>query len=467
VRAAASAAKRALGAMKRPASDFDASRYFRGDHRLGFYNVGTTQMRALARSIHAAHRERWSIDDAMALADVLIADRYLEVKSVGVEVLARYRRDFSPRLLARWKRWLASNHSANWATTDAICGELIGPLLTAYPHLAPGMREWAGHRNMWVRRASIVGLIALARRGNALDVLYDIARRLHADEEDLIQKAVGWALREAGKTDMTRLEAYLRQNGPMIPRTTLRYAIERFPEPARRALLAATRIPHSAFRPRIPHSAFRIGRPMGAETATTARFNEQTATGRARLEMDTLQFRGGDLRLSIPFRQMSKVTARGGILSVTFEDGTATFDLGDAATRWAEKILHPPSRLVKLGAKPDWRASAIAVEDERFLEELEGAVSFLSIGRVARGSDAIFFGVTKEAHLARLEKLKTALRPDGAIWVIRPKGRPEISERATMAAGKAAGLVDVKVVAFSSTHTAEKFVIPVRARPKR
>ena len=54
--------------------------------------------------------------------------------------------------------------------------------------------------------------------------------------------------------------------------------------------------------------------------------------------------------------------------------------------------------------------------------------------------------------------------PNGALWIIRPKGRPEISERSTMAAGKAAGLVDVKVVGFSATHTAEKFVIPLAAR---
>ena len=53
---------------------------------------------------------------------------------------------------------------------------------------------------------------------------------------------------------------------------------------------------------------------------------------------------------------------------------------------------------------------------------------------------------------------------NGALWVIRPKGRPEISEKAVMAAGKAAGLVDVKVVSFSPTHTAEKFVIPLSQR---
>ena len=241
-RLAARDATRALARLGRPSGDFDFSRYFRGPIDFGFYNVGTAAMRALARAIHARHKDEWSIGDAMAFADVLIEDRHLEAKSVGIEVVARYRHDFTPTLLPAWKRWLAANHSANWATTDAICGALIGPLLARYPKLVPQMRAWSKHRNMWVRRASIVGLIQLARRGQQLDLAYAIAKRLHADEADLIQKAVGWALREAGKTDMPRLERYLRANGPAIPRTTLRYAIERFPQEKRRALLAATRI---------------------------------------------------------------------------------------------------------------------------------------------------------------------------------------------------------------------------------
>lgn len=224
-----------------PSPSFDAQRYFRGDHGLKFYNVGTKPMRALSRNIFIANRDTWSIDTAMALADQLIEDPYLETKSVGIELVARYRRQFTPKLLDRWKRWLANNHSANWATTDAICGLLIGPLLVTYPELANRMAGWSTHRNMWVRRASVVGLIPLARKGAALDILYANAGRLHADGEDLIEKAVGWALREAGKTDPRRLETYLRANGPSIPRTTLRYAIERFPETQRRELLESTR----------------------------------------------------------------------------------------------------------------------------------------------------------------------------------------------------------------------------------
>jgi hypothetical protein len=168
--------------------------------------------------------------------------------------------------------------------------------------------------------------------------------------------------------------------------------------------------------------------------------------------------------LSIPFNKMRNVTARGSRLELSGPPGVVTIHLGVAAAKWADKILRPPSRLQKLGVRPDWRASVLGVDDEDFLKELEDAVAFVSIGRAAQNSDAIFYGALKAEQLSKLAMLKAALKPAGAIWVVRPKGRPEISESAVMAAGKAAGLVDVKVVRFSPTHTAEKFVIPVKDR---
>lgn len=236
VAAAAAAARRALKKMARPAGEFDASRYFRGDHDLGFYNTGSSSMRALSRDIYLAHRDRWTMDDALDFADLLMPDSYLEVKAVGLEVLARYRKELTPKVLARCKRWLSRNYSSNWATTDEMCGVIIGPLLVTHPTLIREMRTWSRHKNMWVRRASIVALLHPMRRGHALDLVYEIAKRLHPDREDLIHKAVGWGLREAGKVDSARLERYLRSNVRGIPRTTFRYAIERF-DPAKRKQL--------------------------------------------------------------------------------------------------------------------------------------------------------------------------------------------------------------------------------------
>lgn len=230
-----------MRAMARPTGDFDARRYFRDLGGLLFYNVGTARLRAYARKLHAAGGRTWTIAEATVFAGALIDDPNFEVKAVGIELLACHRRSFAPSLLGVWKQWLARNHAANWATTDAICGYLIGPLLIAHPAVAPRVAAWRRDRNLWVRRASAVALIPLIRTGARLDLSYRVARTLHADREDLIEKAVGWMLREAGKIEPDRLERYLRANGRRIPRTTVRYAIERFPPATRRDLLAATR----------------------------------------------------------------------------------------------------------------------------------------------------------------------------------------------------------------------------------
>jgi 3-methyladenine DNA glycosylase AlkD len=114
-------------------------------------------------------------------------------------------------------------------------------LIERYPDLVKEIKGWAKSPNRWVRRASIVSFIKLAKKSQYLDTIYDLARLHFGDGDDLIQKASGWLLREAGKTDLFRLEEFLRRHGPAIPRTTLRYAIERFPEAKRKALLLATK----------------------------------------------------------------------------------------------------------------------------------------------------------------------------------------------------------------------------------
>jgi len=244
------AARRAIRELKsqtQPAGTFDASRYFRTTETLRFLNVRTPVVRALAKAIVREHRDLWTVRDALTFADILITDPHLEIKGVGIETLTCFRRQFTPAMLSTWKRWLATNRSANWATTDSICGSLISPLLLRHPELVRVLKRWTIHRNLWVRRAAAVSLVRHAARGFALDDVYDVADALRPDHHDLIHKAAGWLLREAGKTDARRLERHLLANGPAIPRTTLRYAIERFPAGKRRELLAATR-PASATR---------------------------------------------------------------------------------------------------------------------------------------------------------------------------------------------------------------------------
>src|SRR5207245_11111619 len=144
---------------------------------------------------------------------------------------------------------------------------------------------------------------------------------------------------------------------------------------------------------------------MGDEANCTATFNGNTTKGKARLEAETLEFRAPDVRVSIPFKQITSVTARSGALAVASARGTISLTLGDAAEKWAFKIQHPRSRLEKIGVKAEWRVSAIGVDDEPFLNEIGDSVAELAVGRVLEKSDAIFFGATRDAALAPLAKL--------------------------------------------------------------
>ena len=231
----------ALEEHARPPGAFDPTGYFRTSEPLTFLNTGTPVVRALGRQVARAHRADWSVPDLLRFAERLITDARFELKGAGIEALAYRRRELTPAMLPTFKHWLAANHCANWATTDALCGSVIGPLVLEHPHLAPVVAAWTDHRNLWVRRAAAVSLIKSAARGQSLDAAYGVATALRSDGHDLIQKAAGWLLREAGKSDLARLERYLRDGGPAIPRTTLRYAIERFPAERRGSLLRATR----------------------------------------------------------------------------------------------------------------------------------------------------------------------------------------------------------------------------------
>ncbi len=202
---------------------------------------------------------------------------------------------------------------------------------------------------------------------------------------------------------------------------------------------------------------------MGAEAKCTLTFGNVKAEGRALLETDALIFRGGDVRLSVPYRRIVAVEATAGALRVTFPDGVAVFAIGDAAPKWAAKILNPPSRLDKLGVKPSHAVLVLGVRDPDFTRELEARAARVTT-RPSGKADIIFYAPDSRAALEKLRPLQRHLKRDGAIWVIRPRGVSAITEADVMKGGKAAGLVDVKVARFSDTHTAEKFVIPVLKR---
>jgi hypothetical protein len=202
---------------------------------------------------------------------------------------------------------------------------------------------------------------------------------------------------------------------------------------------------------------------MGQEALCTARFGGKVSQGKALLESDALIYRG-DFRLKIPLRAMKSVSVVRGVLRVEFPEGIARFELGPQAESWARRILHPKSLMDKLGVKSGAAVSVLGVRDASFRQQLDERTTEVADTRPRKDSDFIFLAAEARADLKRVRSLARSLKKTGAIWVVYPKGQPHITQADVMAAARAAGLVDVKVVSFSAMHTALKLVIPVARR---
>jgi hypothetical protein len=118
----------------------------------------------------------------------------------------------------------------------------------------------------------------------------------------------------------------------------------------------------------------------------------------------------------------------------------------------------------KLGIKPGQRIAVLGVEDSEFQRDLELLVPDYSRGNRISHADLLFFSAEAKEDLSKLKSLSRSICKSGGIWVVYPKGQTRIREIEVINAGKSAGLTDNKVVRFSATHTALRFVIPLAKR---
>jgi hypothetical protein len=202
---------------------------------------------------------------------------------------------------------------------------------------------------------------------------------------------------------------------------------------------------------------------VGNELKCTVRFGKESSEGKALLETSEVLFRGA-FRLNVPFASIKSVKAVDGELRLETANGLAVFEIGVAAEKWCAKILHPKSRIEKIGLKPGAKISLLGGFDADFLRELKQLVGSVTRDKAAAGSEAVFFAADSEKELSQVQKVRKSLKGATALWIVYPKGQKGITENDVIAAGRKTGLKDVKVVGFSSTHTALKFVIPLDRR---
>jgi hypothetical protein len=202
---------------------------------------------------------------------------------------------------------------------------------------------------------------------------------------------------------------------------------------------------------------------MGNELKCTVRFGKEISEGKALVETSELLFRG-EFRLKIPFASIKSAKAVDGELHLQTANGLAVFEIGPAAEKWRDKILHPKTRIEKIGLKPEAKVALIGNFDADFLSELKPLAGSVTKDKVAADSDTIFFAADSLKELSSVAKIAKSLKGATALWIVYPKGQKTITENDVIAAGRKTGLKDVKVVGFSATHTALKFVLPLDKR---
>jgi hypothetical protein len=202
---------------------------------------------------------------------------------------------------------------------------------------------------------------------------------------------------------------------------------------------------------------------MGQEVVCTAQWGGKSVRGKALLETAEILFRG-EPRLKIPFSAIRGMDARNGELRLKTDNGLVIFELGERAEKWRQKIANPKSVVEKLGVKPGEPVALFGKLDAEFLGKLKEQKSAVTMGKIAKGVGWIFFAANTRDALGEVKKIGGKLKGSATLWVVYPKGQKNITENDVIGAGRNAGLKDVKVVGFSATHTALKFVIPVEKR---
>ena len=200
-----------------------------------FIGVRNPDLRLLAKqNSHLSLKEvgalmRSEVHEERLLALLIVMEKYGKQERRGRAGLGERK-----RLYRFYCQFFSSIN--NWDLVDVSCPHVVGKFLLEHPQEKDILLQWAGSPHLWTRRIAVVSNGWLIRRGD-LSMIFQVASLLLEDSEDLIHKAVGWMLREAGKRDFEKADHFISNYGGVMPRVMLRYAIERYPEELRREYL--------------------------------------------------------------------------------------------------------------------------------------------------------------------------------------------------------------------------------------
>lgn len=181
--------------------------------------------------------ESWSKTDIFTLCDKLLQSGYLEEGFMAANLSYYIKKQYEPTDFAIFERWV-KNYISNWATCDTLCNHTVGTFLEMFPEYISELKQWALSDNRWVKRAAAVSLIISARKGLFQNDIFEIADTLLLDKDDMVQKGYGWMLKAASEANQERVFDYVMSKKDIMPRTSLRYAIEKMPQELRTKAMA-------------------------------------------------------------------------------------------------------------------------------------------------------------------------------------------------------------------------------------
>ena len=163
-----------------------------------------------------------------SICQELLKTDYGEDAFIAFDWSYRLKDKYEPEDFHIFEDWLI-RYVNNWAKCDTLCNHTVGTFIGQYPQYTKHLKDWAKSENRWLRRASAVTYIIPARNGKFLTEIFEIADILLLDKDDLVQKGYGWMLKAASQAHQEEVFNYIMRNKGVMPRTALRYAIEKMP----------------------------------------------------------------------------------------------------------------------------------------------------------------------------------------------------------------------------------------------
>lgn len=207
--------------------DYKENQYKYHSKEFELLGVRTNVVRKIISSIYNQIKKE-SEKDVYELIESLVKMKYNEYIIIGFGLAHKYTKNLQEYHFRIFESWIQM-YIVDWGQCDDLCCGILGKLLQKYPNLIEQTLTWTSSSNIWLRRASAVSLIISLRLGENLNQAFKVADILLLDKEDMVQKGYGWMLKEASKKFQNEVFGYVMNHKSNMPRTALRYAIEKMP----------------------------------------------------------------------------------------------------------------------------------------------------------------------------------------------------------------------------------------------